>query len=369
VIDPYRLPRNVVPTRYDLRLEPDLTTFSFTGQETITVTVNEATTEIWMNAVELQITAVVARNEAGRRVRGQASMEDSTERCRIALDEALAPGVWRLDISFTASSTPSCAGSTAAPTRTPPAPRARWPRRSSRRPTRAGLFHAGMSLVQGRLRLHAGHRPRPDGRLQHRDRLGTAGSGQEGRHVCGHDQDVDVPRGLRGRRARGERRGHGGPDAAPRLVRAGEEASHRLWTGDRAASLAFFEQYYGCPYPGDKLDLLAIPDFAAGAMENLGAITFRETALLVDPAEATHAELERVADVVAHENAHMWFGDLVTMAWWNGIWLNEAFATFMEMLAVDAWKPEWQRWTTFGVSRAAAFAVDGLWPRAPSRCP
>ena len=74
-------------------------------------------------------------------------------------------------------------------------------------------------------------------------------------------------------------------------------------------------------------------------MENLGAITFRETALLADEKSASRAELERVADVVSHENAHMWFGDLVTMRWWNGIWLNEAFATFMEMLAVDAWKP------------------------------
>jgi puromycin-sensitive aminopeptidase len=134
-------------------------------------------------------------------------------------------------------------------------------------------------------------------------------------------------------------------------------------------TLGFFEEYYGLPYPGDKLDLLAIPDFAAGAMENLGAITFRETALLVDESAATHAEQERVADVVAHENAHMWFGDLVTMSWWNGIWLNEAFATFMEMLAVDAWKPEWQRWTSFGVSRAAAFSVDGLWNTRPIEFP
>jgi puromycin-sensitive aminopeptidase len=155
----------------------------------------------------------------------------------------------------------------------------------------------------------------------------------------------------------------------------------RLWTvpGKRsltsfgqeiaAASLRFFEDYYGIPYPGDKLDLLAIPDFASGAMENLGAITFRETALLVDPRTATHAELERVADVVAHENAHMWFGDLVTMSWWNGLWLNEAFATFMEMLAVDAWKPEWKRWDSFSVSRAAAFAVDGLLSTRPIEFP
>src|SRR5205085_3218865 len=134
-------------------------------------------------------------------------------------------------------------------------------------------------------------------------------------------------------------------------------------------SLRFFEEYYQRPYPGDKLDLLAVPDFAFGAMENLGAITFRETALLVDEQAATHAERERVADVVAHENAHMWFGDLVTMEWWNGLWLNEAFATFMEMLAVDAWKPEWHRWTTFGVSRSAALTVDGLQSTRPIEYP
>ena len=132
-----------------------------------------------------------------------------------------------------------------------------------------------------------------------------------------------------------------------------------------AFCLDFFERYYGIPYPGDKVDLLAIPDFASGAMENLGAITFRETALLVDEAAASHSDLERIADVVAHELAHMWFGDLVTMVWWNGIWLNEAFATFMEMVAVHAWKPEWQRWVSFGVSRAAAMGVDGLHASRP----
>jgi puromycin-sensitive aminopeptidase len=106
--------------------------------------------------------------------------------------------------------------------------------------------------------------------------------------------------------------------------------------------------------------MIALPDFASGAMENLGAITYRETALLVDTTTASHADLERVADVIAHEIAHMWFGDLVTMKWWNGIWLNEAFATFMEMLAVDAYKPEWQRWNTFSMSKSAAFLTDGL---------
>ncbi len=111
-----------------------------------------------------------------------------------------------------------------------------------------------------------------------------------------------------------------------------------------AVCLRHFAEYYGIPYPGDKLDLVAVPDFAFGAMENLGCVTFREVLLLVDPATTTQAELLNVADVIDHELAHMWFGDLVTMKWWNGIWLNEAFATFMEMHATDAFRPEWERW-------------------------
>ena len=112
-------------------------------------------------------------------------------------------------------------------------------------------------------------------------------------------------------------------------------------------------------------------------MENLGAITFRETALLADEKTASRAELERVADVVSHENAHMWFGDLVTMRWWNGIWLNEAFATFMEMLAVNAWKPrveamgEFQRLARGGDGdrRAAQHAPDRVHGAQSRRLP
>ena len=136
-----------------------------------------------------------------------------------------------------------------------------------------------------------------------------------------------------------------------------------------AFALRFFTEYFNIPYPGDKVDLVAIPDFAAGAMENLGCITFRDTALLVDKDEAARAELERVADVIAHELAHMWFGDLVTMGWWEGIWLNEAFATFMETLCVDAFRPSWDRWIGFAPSREAALAVDALHLTRPIEYP
>lgn len=127
-----------------------------------------------------------------------------------------------------------------------------------------------------------------------------------------------------------------------------------------AFCLRWFQRYYGIPYPSSKIDLVGLPDFAAGAMENLGCITFRESLLLVDPTTSTQQEQQIVADVVAHELAHMWFGDLVTMRWWNGIWLNEAFATFMEIAACDAYRPDWQRWTSFGLERTVAFETDSL---------
>jgi len=125
-------------------------------------------------------------------------------------------------------------------------------------------------------------------------------------------------------------------------------------------AMDWLTEYFGIPYPGDKCDMVAIPDFAAGAMENLGCVTYREVLLLVDPDRTTQPEQQRAVDVIAHELAHMWFGDLVTMKWWNGLWLKEAFATFMEMLVCDAYRPEWNRWTDFGLSRSGAFRVDSL---------
>ncbi|HCI85821.1 MAG TPA: peptidase, partial [Dehalococcoidia bacterium] len=125
-------------------------------------------------------------------------------------------------------------------------------------------------------------------------------------------------------------------------------------------ALRFFNDYYGIPYPGQKLDMVAVPDFAFGAMENLGCITYREVLLLVDKSRSTEPELLRVADVIAHEIAHMWFGDLVTMEWWNGIWLNEAFATFMATMCSDNFNPDWGRWNQFSLERSMAFDVDSL---------
>jgi len=125
-------------------------------------------------------------------------------------------------------------------------------------------------------------------------------------------------------------------------------------------TLRRLEAYFDLPYPYEKLDLVAVPDFEAGAMENAGAVFFRETLLLVDPKTVTLAEKKRVAEVVCHELAHMWYGDLVTMAWWDDLWLNEAFATWMAFSIVDDWKPEWKMWLDFQHYRGAALNLDAL---------
>ena len=111
--------------------------------------------------------------------------------------------------------------------------------------------------------------------------------------------------------------------------------------------LASYEKYFGIKYPLPKLDLIAVPDFAAGAMENWGAITFRETILLYDPKTSSTRTKQFIAEVISHEIAHQWFGNLVTMKWWNDLWLNESFATFMATKFVDKFYPEWDLWNQF----------------------
>lgn len=126
-------------------------------------------------------------------------------------------------------------------------------------------------------------------------------------------------------------------------------------------TLDFYEDYFGINYPLEKCDMIALPDFASGAMENWGLITYREHTLLVDEEHTTLGTKQYVAMVVAHELAHQWFGNLVTMRWWTDLWLNEGFASWIEYLAVDHMFPEWNMWTQFNVDeQQQAMKLDAL---------
>jgi aminopeptidase N len=135
----------------------------------------------------------------------------------------------------------------------------------------------------------------------------------------------------------------GSADNIPIRVCSVPENKPYLGFAETAAEniLKFYNRYFTIKYPYKKLDIIALPDFAAGAMENTAAITYREEFLLINEKTASVDQRKTVVDVLAHETAHQWFGDLVTMKWWNDIWLNEGFATWMSNKPTEAWKPEW----------------------------
>ncbi len=368
--DPYRLPRHVVPTHYDLRIEPDLQSHSFAGHEVVTLTVTEPTIDILLNATELDVSSATLSGEGHQPLTGTVQMDNEHQRCRITFPAAVQPGTWKLHLAFRGTLNDKLRGFY----------------RSSYKDDHGiaqSLAATQFEATDARRAFPCWDEPQFKAVFAVTLVIDPSLTAISNTRIVDdrHEGDKRVLRFAESMKMStylvafivGKLE-----STAPIMA---QQTPVRLWSvpgkqhltpfGHEIAvySLNFLADYYGIPYPGDKLDLIAIPDFASGAMENLGAITFRETALLLDQRTATHAEQGRIADVVAHENAHMWFGDLVTMAWWNGLWLNEAFATFMEMLVVDAWKPEWDRWTAFGMARAAALSVDGLHSTRPIEFP
>jgi puromycin-sensitive aminopeptidase len=352
---PYRLPRTVLPSKYAVSLSPDLDKASFTGSVTISADATQVANEIVLNAIELDIHAVEVNGSPV-----PFSLNEELE--RLIIDAAVSPGPITLHISFTGTLNDKLRG--------------------FYRSTFTDENDAIRTIATTQMQSTDCRRAFPC--FDEPDFKAT--------FAIDITCDADLLAVSNGREIRRETQPNGqvriwfsetmlmstylvafvvGPLEATEPVMVGSlplrvihvpGKSHLTEFGLRVGAfcIEWFENYYGIPYPSDKCDLLALPDFAAGAMENLGCITFREVLLLVDPATSTQIEQELVAAVVAHELAHMWFGDLVTMRWWNGIWLNEAFATFMEVAATDAFAPQWTMWTSFGLDRSAAFEVDSL---------
>jgi puromycin-sensitive aminopeptidase len=359
----YRLSRTVTPSHYDLVLTPDLTAATFTGVVAVTVDVAEATSEIVLNALDLEIYSVILTSVDDARRSGRAQIDVDEQRAVLRFDEPIPAGSgYRLELEFSGILNDKLHGFyrssftdddghgwVIATTQFEPADARRafpcWDE-----PDFKATFSVILVVPATLAAISNGEieADEPlDGGLR-RVRFATTMVMSTyllafivGPFALTEPADVDgVPLRIATPPGRSQ--------LTPYATEVGVHA------------LRFLSSYFELPYPSDKIDHVAIPDFAFGAMENLGCVTYRETALLVDTAAASQLELQRVAQVVAHETAHMWFGDLVTMKWWNGIWLNEAFATFMELTTTDDLRPDWDVWTAFGMGKAAAMAIDGL---------
>ncbi len=366
----YRLPRTVTPSRYDLVFEPDLDARAFRGSVDIAVTVHEPVTEVVLNSLELDLSD--ARLIAGGRTieASKIRLDAEAQRAHIELQETAEPGQWLLHLAFSGAMNPRLTGfylstyeqdgvthpigcthfeSTDARRAFPcwdePDSKAVW--------GVTLLVHDGLAAVSNGPEIE--RVTLDDGRTRLRFADTIAMSSYLVAFVVGRLEVSEVV------------------DAAgtpTRIVHVpGKEEIARFALEVGAHSLRWFRDYYDIPYPDAKVDHVAVPDFAQGAMENLGCITYREQLLLIDPEHATQEELLDVAETVAHELAHMWFGDLVTMRWWNGIWLNEAFATFMSQLCIDDYRPDWKVWTTFNRARTQALEVDALESTRPIEYP
>jgi len=365
--EPYRLPRSAEPRRYTLCLAPDLPSATFEGTAEIELEVLEPTDRLVCNAADLAIHAAVVTLGDGSSRPADVTLDEDAERVTFSLPDPIGPGTVVLACAFSGvlndllrgfyrSTYVDQSGATQAIATT------QMESTDARRafpcwdePDRKAVFdvtlvidpafnaYSNSAVVSDTLD--------PDGKRRVRFAPTMVMSSYLVALIVGPLVATE-PRRV---------------DGIPvRVVHVpGKERLTGFALDVAEHSLRFFSDYFDIAYPADKLDLVAVPDFAFGAMENLGCVTFRETALLVDPQAAARTELERVADVIAHEIAHMWFGDLVTMRWWEGIWLNEAFATFMEVLCVDAFRPSWQRWVSFGLEREMALNVDGLHTTRP----
>ncbi|MEN8040979.1 MAG: M1 family metallopeptidase [Actinomycetota bacterium] len=357
----YRLPRTVVPSHYDIKIEPDIANSSFRGTVGIDVDVTEPTSEIVLNAIELGLERASVEANGSEQIATVELIEES-ERAVLTVDEELPVGPARIVIRFAGILNNDLRGFYRSVYKTEDGEEkviatTQFESTDARRafpcwdqPEFKATYTVSLVVDDGLMAVsnaaEVARAPEGNGKVKVDFAQTMKMSTYLVAFVVGEleaTETIDV-------------------DGTPLRIIAPPGNMHLTPFGldVGAHALRYFSTYYDIPYPGDKLDMIAIPDFSFGAMENLGCITYRETALLLDTERATQAEAQRVAEVIAHEIAHMWFGDLVTMKWWNGIWLNEAFATFAELKCVDAYKPEWKTWLSFAPLRNLSQETDGL---------
>ena len=332
-----RLPTTVIPAHYTLKLAPDLKGATFSGEEAIDLSIQQPTRSITLNAIEITFQSVTILS-SGPQQTGTVSLDAAKQQATFTFPDTVPAGNATIKVRYTGILNNELRGFYLSKTARRNYAVTQFEATDARRAFPCFDEPAFKATYDISLIVDAADTAISNAPIT----ADTPGPGADkhtlvfdttpkmstylvaflvGDFQCtsGREDDVDI-------------RVCATPDKVGETAFALTIAKYVLH---------YYDDYFGIHYPLKKLDLIAIPDFEAGAMENFGAITYRETDLLLDPKSATVADKREVGLVVAHEMAHQWFGDLVTMQWWDNIWLNEGFATWMENKPVTAMHPEW----------------------------
>ena len=332
-----RLPDTVIPEHYTLTLTPDLQSATFTGSEKIAVHVQQPTDSITLNAAEIKFSSVSATVN-GQALTATVTLDDKKEQATFTFPQTLPAGELTLAIEYTGILNNELRGFYLSKTEKrnyavtqfePTDARRAFP--SFDEPAFKATFDVTLVVDKG------------DTAISNTNIVSdTPGPGPD-KHTLHFATTPKMSTYLVAFLVGDFQCISGESDGTPIRV-CGTPGKQQYGAFALSAAeyiLHWYNDYFGIKYPMPKLDLIGIPDFEAGAMENFGAITYRETDLFIDEKTASVGEKKNVAEVVAHEMAHQWHGDMVTMKWWDNIWLNEGFATWMENKPVAAWHPEW----------------------------
>nr|CAD7397386.1 unnamed protein product [Timema cristinae] len=355
----YRLPATTLPLHYDLLLHPDLEGGTFTGEVTIKVNVTQARRSLVVNCKLLEVLSTrLWRLDAGG---GEVALKRAFEYpanefwvAEVGDSAGLAPGTYSLKMEFSGKLTDKIVGFYRSVYVDPSSQERRLIATSKFQPTYARqaypCFDEPGFKSQFRVRL-----VRPNqgySALSNMDQVGeVSDSPAPGLTTAEFRTSVPMVTYLTCfivsdfQRLPPVNISQGFPFSVYSTPAQVNKTAYALELGSKVTE--YYINYFNIPYPLPKLDMIAIPDFVSGAMEHWGLVTFRETLMLYDPNISSTANQQRVALVVAHELAHMWFGNLMTLKWWNDLWLNEGFATYMEYKGVDNAHPDWHVMDSF----------------------
>jgi len=372
-LDRVLLPDSVTPTTYDVKLQPDLTNFLFEGTCCISVNINRATNTVSLHAEELYLKSASFTNAEGGKINA-VSINYNVELTVVEFEfpKVLAPGKGLLEISFQGCLNNKLTGFYRSRYKTANGEErfmasTQFEPLSARRcfpcwdePAIKATFKC--TLVTAAHLIALSNMPTTEVSLLKNGMKSWifAESPKMSTYLLAFCVgEFDYLQAFTNNRV-----------AVRVYAPPGKKDQGRFSLELAVKTLELYEDYFKVPYPLPKLDMVAIPEFAFGAMENWGLVTYREVEILIDIATASNKQLQRVALVVTHELAHQWFGNLVTMEWWDNLWLNEGFASFMQSWSRNCLYPDWKMWGQFTITEmSAAQKLDSLKSSHPIQVP